>query len=89
MEMLTSKVLGSRLGTLHVQGFSWTNNEKDPMILDITFQGNLIMRLSIQEAIQYAGRKNVLQAVKELDNSPWIDDWQKEKHQELIDILKA
>ena len=89
MEMLTSKVLGSRLGTLHVQGFSWTNNEKDPMILDITHQGNLIMRLSIQEAIQYAGRKNILNAVKELDNSSWIDDWQKEKHDEIIDILKA
>jgi len=89
MEMLTSKVLGSRLGTLHVQGFSWTNNEKDPMVLDITHQGNLIMRLSIQEAIQYAGRKNILNAVKELDNSSWIESWQEEKHQELIGILKG
>ena len=89
MEMLTSKVLGSQLGTLYVQGFSWTNNEKDPMVLDITHQGNLIMRLSIQEAIQYAGRKNILNAVKELDNSSWIESWQEEKHQELIDILKG
>ena len=88
MEMLTSKVLGSQLGTLHVQGYSWTNNEKNPMSLDVTHQGNLIMRLSMQEAIQYAGRKNIVNAIKELDNSSWIEYWQKEKHQEFIDILK-
>jgi len=77
------------LGTLHVEGFSWTNNEKDPTSIDIKYGGDLMMRLSLAEAIQYAGRKNILKIVKELDNSTWIKSWQEEKHKELIDILKV
>jgi len=77
------------LGTLHVEGFSWTNNEKDPTLIDIKYGGDLVMRITLHEAIQYAGRKNILKIIKELDNSTWIESWQAEKHQELIDILKA
>lgn len=74
--------------TLSVNGYSWDHDSRDPMLLIVKFNGDIIMRLSMHEAIQYAGRSNILNIVKEYDDTPWLTEWQAEKHQELIGILK-
>jgi len=74
--------------TLHLEGYSWSNSPNDPMLIEIKYGGELIMRFFLGEAIENAGRKRVLEHVKHCDNTPWLKRWQEEKHQVLIDKLK-
>jgi len=45
------------------------------------------MRMFVGEIIENAGRKGVMQHVKECDRSPWLRSW-KEDYHKTFDALK-
>jgi hypothetical protein len=60
-----------------------------PMVITITHFGKEIMRISANEIIESCSRKDVLNHVRECDNTPWLKRWNDEKHQQVVDILKG
>lgn len=70
-------------------GYSWDLDPKDKMVVVIKLDGERVMSLSLYEAIESAGRKNIMEHVKECDRSPWIHKWHEEAMDASVEILKG
>lgn len=55
--------------------YGWDLDEKDKMIIVIKKNGVRVMSLFLGEAMESAGRKNIMKHVRECDRSPWIKKW--------------
>jgi hypothetical protein len=55
--------------------YSWDLDEQDPMLINIFHRGTKVMCLFLGEAMEAAGRKEIMQHVAEIENSPWIRKW--------------
>jgi hypothetical protein len=55
--------------------YGWDLDPNDKMIIVIKKNGTRVMSLFLGEAMESAGRKNILKHVKECDNSPWLRCW--------------
>ena len=72
---------------------TWAPYKDDPMIVCIymTLQDyendNPCMRISVYEIIENAGRKAVMDHVRECDRSEWLVEWQKQKYEDFIENL--
>lgn len=73
---------------------TWTIDPADSMCV-LIFKNHYdyeakkpMMRISVEEIIESAGRKNVMKHVKECDNTPWLLKWRGERDEALVDLLK-
>ncbi len=74
---------------------TWDLDPKDQMTIriwssrnDYDLKKTPLMRISLEEAIESAGRKNVMKHVKACDETPWLLKWKADRDDELIEILK-
>jgi hypothetical protein len=65
-------------------GYTWNLSKTDPMIIEIFHNGNKIMGIFLGEAMESAGRTQVMRHVKECDNTPWLMRW----HDDPFEIIK-
>lgn len=76
-----------------MNGPTWAIDKDDRMIVNVYQSlydyenGTPCIRISVHEIIEHAGRTAVMEHVRECDRSEWLVDWQKEKHDEFIDLL--
>lgn len=82
-------MIGSYYNSFDPENLSWDMDKEDRMILVVKYNGHSVMRLSLHEAIETAGYKNVMKHVRECNNTPWLHKWQKERMDEEIAILKG
>ena len=82
------------MSEIHVHGSKVDNDDRewgwqmDPdHSIVITHCGVVVMRISMLEAIETAGRDFVVEHVKECDKSEWLKEWQEAKKQEILKIL--
>jgi hypothetical protein len=68
-------------------GYTWENDEFDPMVVIIKQQGQPLMRFFIGEAMEGAGRARVMAHVRECDNSPWMTEWIEHAEKDMLDKL--
>jgi hypothetical protein len=68
-------------------GYSWTLDDSDPMIIVIKQHGSTIMRIFLGEAMESAGRARVMSHVRECDRSPWLKQWREHAEREMIENL--
>jgi hypothetical protein len=68
--------------------YTWNLSKKDPMIIEINFNGLRVMSLFMGEAMELAGRHRVMEHVKECDRSPWLRQWHIEAMDDVATILK-
>lgn len=68
--------------------YAWDHDPEDHAYICIYHYGERIMRIYGEEVIQCLGRKFTMNLVRELDKCDYIKDWQKEKYEEVTDILK-
>jgi hypothetical protein len=68
--------------------YHWDIDPKDPENVVIYHYGKRIMGIYMGEAIQSMGRNRTMEIVRELDSCEYIKPWQKEKYEEVVDILK-
>lgn len=73
---------------ISIGNYSWNTDPDDPMIINIFHKGQKVMSFFLGEAIESAGRTAVMRHIEECDRSHWLEKWQKEKHNALIDIIK-
>jgi len=71
----------------HFPEYSWDQDPNDPMYVIFRHQDKIVLRGFLGEAIEQAGRKNIMQHVAECDRTTWLTKWQEEKHQVVIDAL--
>lgn len=64
--------------------YSWTV-EPGTMTVLIKKNNTLVMKFFLGEAIELAGRKNVVKHVQACDNSQWLTNWQLEKQDQQIE----
>lgn len=69
--------------------YGWDLDSNDKMIIVIKRHGVRVMSLFLGEAMESAGRKNIMKHVKECDKSPWLKKWQDEAMEETMSILKG
>lgn len=67
--------------------YTWNVDTNDQCIIVYNF-GEIIMKISMGEAIQAVGRKFTMETIRDLDSCAYIKEWQKEKFEEVTDILK-
>ena len=67
--------------------YTWDLHPTKPMIMVIYNYGQPIMTIFLGEAMEAAGYKEVMKHVKECDNTPWLQRWQVERSEELVEIL--
>jgi hypothetical protein len=65
---------------------SWTV-EPGTMIIKIMDDSDVVMRIFIGEAMELAGRHQVMTHVSECDRSLWLADWQQEKQEAETDKI--
>jgi hypothetical protein len=58
------------------------------MRIIIMYDGHRIMELSIHEAMEFAGRKNIMAHVRECDRTPWLSRWTEEAMDDVVEVLK-
>ena len=68
--------------------YEWNLSKTDPMIIEITNNGTRVMSLFLGEAMELAGRKEIMKYVKECDRTPWLKKWQENAMEEVVGILK-
>lgn len=73
---------------LESMDYAWDNDPDEPEFICVYHYGKRILRMYIEDAIQNMGRKRTMKIVHELDRCDYIKDWQKEKFEEVTDILK-
>lgn len=54
--------------------YSWTIDPGTD-IIKISYKGVVIMRIYLGEAMETAGRKIIMDHVRECDRSPWLPHW--------------
>lgn len=72
-----------------MNGFNWCMDDNNEMIIVIKQDGKRVMSLSLCEAMELAGRKNVMKHVKECDSSPWLKRWHNDMMDEEVRILQG
>jgi hypothetical protein len=60
-----------------MEDYSWDLDKKDPMVIVIFCNGKRVMSLFLGEAMESAGREEIMKHVAEIENSPWIRTWHK------------
>ena len=75
-------------GVTIFDNYSWENDPDDPMIILIKCHGDVIMRFSMYEAIENAGRQRIMAHVHECDHTPWLTEWSAAAKADIIRILK-
>jgi hypothetical protein len=73
-------------GKMSKHNYGWGMSEQK-MCIDIKDGDKILFSIFIGEAMENAGRNNVMKHVRECDNSPWLKDWQDEKATEVIRVL--
>ena len=68
--------------------YSWDVDKNDPMIITVMHRGERVLRIFIGEAMEYAGRRNVMKHVAECDRSPWITTWERGPAADTMNALK-
>jgi len=66
--------------------YSWTQDE---MTVIIKRNGQIVMSLSLYEAIESAGYKNIMKHVQECNRTPWLKRWQAERMEDVVSTLKG
>lgn len=69
--------------------YSWGIDPNDKMIVIIKYHGIIVMRFFLGEAMESAGRKNIMKHVKECDSSPWLHKWAEDAMEKEIEILRG
>jgi hypothetical protein len=59
---------------MNVDDLSW-NIEPHSMIIEIKYKGQRVMGIFLGEAMETAGRKAIMEHVRECDGSPWLSHW--------------
>jgi len=54
--------------------FTWNNDKQEPMMIEIKHHGQVVFRFYMGEAMESAGRKCVMQHVRDCDHSPWLQN---------------
>ena len=73
---------------MYDEEYSWTQDDKDPMIIVIKKRGVRIFSIALCEAMEYAGRKNIMKHVAECDRSPWLHRWTEEAMEATVAKLR-
>ena len=73
--------------TNHPYEWAWNMHPKDRMSMVIYHWGQPVMSIFLGEAMESAGRNNVLKHVVECDNSYWLKQWQQEKNAVIMEAL--
>ncbi len=68
--------------------YQWTISPDDPMLILVMHQGKTVMRIGMHEAVESSSRTQILKHIAECDRTPWLKQWQKEKHESMIELLK-
>lgn len=68
--------------------YAWEIHPTDNECIAIYHYGKQVMKIYMGDAIQAVGRKFTMKAVRALDECDYIKSWQKEKFEEVTDILK-
>ena len=68
--------------------YSWEVDKTDPMMINVMHRGERVLRIFIGEAMEYAGRRNVMKHVAECDRSPWITTWERGPAADTMNALK-
>lgn len=55
--------------------YGWDNDNDNPMRINITCNGGVVMHFFLGEAMENAGRNEVMSHVRECDSSPWLGVW--------------
>ena len=55
--------------------FCWDQDPEDPMVFVVYNFGKPVLRMFIGEAMELAGRNNVMRHIAECEKSPWITTW--------------
>lgn len=82
-------MFGSYYNSFDPENLSWTVSEKDPMIVEIRYNGVRAMSFFLGEAMESAGRKEIMKHVRECDKSPWLTKWHDDKMDQEVAILKG
>lgn len=69
--------------------YGWEMDKNKPMSIVIKKDGKRLFSIFLGEAMESAGRHEVLKHVKECDNSPWLHRWHKEAMETAVEILKG
>ncbi len=69
--------------------YSWSLDEKDPMLIVIKMDGVRLFSIFIGEAMELAGRRAIMRHAKECDNSPWLKKWHMDAMEEVAEILQG
>lgn len=69
--------------------YSWDLDPTDKMRIVIKHRGLRVMSLFLGEAMKSAGRKNIMDHVRECDRSPWLHNWTKDAMDEEMKILQG
>jgi len=67
--------------------FTWNNDKHEPMMIEIKHHGQVVFRFFMGEAMENAGRKRVMQHVRECDHSPWLREWHEAAQADMIATL--
>lgn len=69
--------------------YTWTLDEKDPMLIVIKKNGERLFSIFVGEAMESAGRHAIMKHVRECNNSPWLKKWQTDAMEEVAEILRG
>ena len=79
----------SYYNSFNPDNLSWELNEKDPMIIDVRYNGIKVMGISMCEAVESVGRTHIMKHVRICDSTPWLKKWHDEMMDAEVDILKG
>ena len=69
--------------------YTWDVDPENKMSVVVKLNGTVVIHFFLGEAMECAGRKNILNHVKECDNSSWLKEWQAERSDVIIDVIKG
>ena len=72
-----------------MEEYSWEIDPADRMMIRIKHRGARLFSIFLGEAMESAGRKNIMAHVKECDRSPWLNKWTDEVMDEEVRILQG
>lgn len=68
--------------------YTWDMDNNDPMIIVVKHNGQVVQRIFLGEAMEYAGRRNVMRHVAECDKTPWLTNWENGPPSDTMNALK-
>lgn len=73
----------------HPYEWAWNTHPTDKMCIVIYHWSKPVMSIFLGEAMEHSSRNEILKHIVECDNTPWLKNWQEEKHACLINLLSA